>query len=133
MFGWTVLAILIGIITFVVVLAHKVEKRGQEFGWDFLMNLIIFLVILRGCVYFFETMSKQSPSESGFWIALILGVLMALFFFKFVRTWDAAGDKERRPKELDSLLEDTGCWNAYDLQQKIEELQRKIEKLEHPE
>jgi CDP-diglyceride synthetase len=126
MFGWTVLAILIGIITFVVVSAHKTEKRGQEFGWDFLTNLIISLVILWGCVRLFETMSKQSPSESGFWIALILGVLTALLFFNFVRTWDAASDKERRLKELDSLLRDTGCWNTYDLQ-------RKIEKLEHPE
>jgi len=133
MFGWIVLAILIGIITSVVVWADKVEKRGQEFGWDFLTNLIISLVIFSGCTLLFKTMSKRSPSEGEFWIFLILGVLTALFGFTFVRKWDAAGDKERRLKELDSLLKDTECWNADDLQRKIEELQRKIEKLEHPE
>jgi hypothetical protein len=133
MFGWIVLSILIGTITFVVVLAHKTEKRGQEFGWDDWLNFIISLVILRGCFYFFETMSKQSPSESGFWLVLILGVLTALSFYRFLQIWTAAGDKKRRLKELDSLLKDTGCWDTYGLRQKIEELQRKIENLEHSE
>jgi uncharacterized membrane protein len=133
MLGWILLAILIGIITSVVVWAHKVERRGKEFGWDWLMNLIIALAIFSLSTYFFKTMSKHSPSEGEFWIVLILGLLTAFFGFTFVRKWDAAGDKQRRLKELDSVLEDTGCWNAYDLQRKIEELQQKIEKLERAE